>query len=87
MYPLWIVIVASAVGVTLIALLFTICYKIGWFDRRDFRGNIFDLEIWYGKLCFRIRSTHTGLYRRKNETKRPEPSTINLRPNYEAVKY
>ena len=33
--PLWIVIAASALGVTLMALIFTYCYKVGFFDRVD----------------------------------------------------
>ena len=34
-YPMWIIIASSAIGVTLISILFIVCYRVGWFDRQD----------------------------------------------------
>ena len=38
-YPAWIIIASSLIGITLITIMFIICYRIGWFDRRDVSGK------------------------------------------------
>ena len=53
--PLWIVIAASALGVTLMALIFTYCYKVGFFDRVDMYSggeSSFMLKLKINKMIF-----------------------------------
>ena len=47
-YPMWIIIASSLIGIALMTIMFIICYRIGWFDRRDMSGenlvNYFDIK-------------------------------------------
>ena len=37
---MWIIIASSAIGVTLISILFIVCYRVGWFDRQDHHSKL-----------------------------------------------
>ena len=58
-YPAWIIIASSLIGITLITIMFIICYRIGWFDRRDVSGKE-QAKIHF--LIFRLRPTYSCLH-------------------------
>ena len=47
---MWIIIASSAIGVTLISILFIVCYRVGWFDRQDHHSKSSFYSMYHSNL-------------------------------------